>query len=364
MTGKRKSYKASTRRHRKREDGTEELGDFSDEEDGESLERKIARLRREIEEIKEEAGKRRTEKLNAAGKQDGHDGDSSEVDEDDAAKLSHMLDSISMTQSGKINTSSSKLAKALSSNLPSFVQNPATITPQKPSNPTTYTVTYAPEYQQNRALVKAADFDSRLTLIERALGISSVAEPAIDVKGAPLTILPTLDALQRQVLVLSESSPSSLDSISRRVRTLTQETERLDEARKSAKKAQDDLREVGGDVKVGNSNDLGDSEQVAKINALYGTLATIETLSPLLPSLLDRLRSLRAIHADAAIASQNLERVAKRQEDLEAEIKKWRQGLEKVEETMKQGEKTMGVNMKVVEGWVKELEQKMAIIGN
>ena len=101
------------------------------------------------------------------------------------------------------------------------------------------------------------------------------------------------------------------------------------------------------------------ASQVAKINALYGTLPTIEGLSPLLPSLLDRLRSLRAIHADAATASEGLERVERRQTEMADDIKRWKEGLEKVEKAMKQGETVMGGNMKVVEGWVKELEQKM-----
>ncbi|KAJ8123359.1 hypothetical protein O1611_g9611 [Lasiodiplodia mahajangana] len=45
VNGKRKSYRASSKRHRILKDGTAEIGDLSDEEEGESLERKIA-LRR------------------------------------------------------------------------------------------------------------------------------------------------------------------------------------------------------------------------------------------------------------------------------------------------------------------------------
>jgi nuclear migration protein JNM1 len=109
----------------------------------------------------------------------------------------------------------------------------------------------------------------------------------------------------------------------------------------------------------GELHGLEDPEQIAKVNALYGTLATIESLSPMLPAVLDRLRSLRAIHADAATASESLGRVEKRQEDMGTEIQRWREGLEKVEAAMLEGEKTMGGNMTVVEGWVKELEAKM-----
>lgn len=359
VNGKRKSYKASSRRQQKREDGTEVLGDISDEEDGESLDRKLARLRREIEEVKEEFGKRNYEKQKANGLLPDDDG---LVGEDEAAKLSKMLDGISVSQGSTNGSAGARLAKSLGSSIKSSEPPQMTTMPQKGGEATTYTVSYAPDYQQSHTFARAADFDSRLTLLEKALGITSTAIPTLDSKGVPMAVLPTLDRLQRQISVITEASPSSLDSISRRVRTLTQEAERLDEARKSAKAAQEELRAANGDTptKTGDSEDGQDSDQVAKINALYGTLSTIENLAPILPSLLDRLRSLRAIHTDAATASETLDKVAKRQEDMAADIKKWREGLEKVEQAMKQSETVMGGNMKVIEGWVKDLEERMA----
>ncbi|RFU32451.1 hypothetical protein B7463_g3883, partial [Scytalidium lignicola] len=347
VTAKRKSYKVSTRKQRVREDGTEEYGDFSDEEDGESLERKVARLKREMEEVKEEYNKRKSEKRSQSGEQDG-------VVDQDIVVLTSMLDGISGAQNTSA-TAAAKLAQDVASSLKASE-------PAKPSaastGPATYTVTYAPDFNQNHALAKAADFDDRLTFLEKVLGLSSGSAAGLEVDGVPKAILPTLDILHRQLSVISESTPSSLDSISRRVRTLTQEAEKLEEARKKAKAAQDSIKAASGDVSPEESS--GDSEQTAKINALYGTLPTIEKLSPLLPSLLDRLRSLRAIHTDAATASESLGRAEKRQADMATEIKKWREGLEKVEEAMKQGETVMGGNMKVVEGWVKELEEQMA----
>uniref|UniRef100_A0A8H7NCP5 Uncharacterized protein n=1 Tax=Bionectria ochroleuca TaxID=29856 RepID=A0A8H7NCP5_BIOOC len=59
VDGKRKSYKASSRRQRILQDGTEELGDLSDDDDDESLERRIARLKREVEEAKDEYSRRK-----------------------------------------------------------------------------------------------------------------------------------------------------------------------------------------------------------------------------------------------------------------------------------------------------------------
>jgi nuclear migration protein JNM1 len=310
------------------------------------LERKLARLKREIEEVKEEYGRRQAENRDAVG-QDSRDLGS------DVTSLSRMLDGVSVTSGTNTASASAKFAKDLGTGIKA---NGPPQTSQGTGDPATYTVTYAPTYQQSHALAKAADFDGRLALLEKALGISPAELPSLNGSSTHRAILPTLDTLQRQISVISESTPSSLDSISRRVRTLTQDAERLEESRKAAKAAQDVLRAAGGDV---TSEEGEDSEQVAKINALYGTLSTIENLAPLLPSLLDRLRSLRAIHADAATAGESLDRAEKKQAEMASDIKKWREGLEKVEAAMMSGETVMSGNMKVVETWVKELEQKM-----
>ncbi|OWP06981.1 hypothetical protein B2J93_7715 [Marssonina coronariae] len=346
VTAKRKSYKASTRRQRNREDGTEEYGDFSDDEDGESLERKVARLRREIEEVKEEYAKRQ-----AAG-QDGDELGPEDLGQDVTA-LNKMLDGMSVRKGPTNKSAGGKFAKDLGTGIKA---NGPPQTALGNGEAATYTITYAPTYQQSHALAKAADFDGRLALLEKALGISAAELPSSTANGIPKPILPTLDTLQRQISVILESTPSSLDSIGRRVRSLAKEAEDLEMARKRAKVAQDELRASGVDVAEDEDED---SEQTAKINALYGTLPTIENIAPLLPPLLERLRSLRAIHADAATASGSLDQVEKQQAEMAADIKKWRDGLEKVEEALEQGEKVSIGNMKAIEGWVKELEQKM-----
>lgn len=300
-------------------------------------------MRREIEEVKEEYARKIAEKKDV--------GDKQEVNEDDVSSLSRILDGLSALRT-KPATTGGKLARDLGTGIQA--SGPPQVV-QRAGEQATYTVTYAPIYQQSHALAKAADFDGRLAMLEKSLGLSSNALPTSGA-SVPRAILPTLETLQRQISLLNDSTPSSLDSISRRVRTLTQEAEQLEEARKSAKAARDALKAAGGDIAA---EDGEDSEQVSKINALYGTLSTIENLAPLLPSLLDRLRSLRAIHADAATASESLERAERRQADMAGDIKKWREGLEKVEEAMKNAETVMSGNMKVVEGWVKELEAKV-----
>jgi nuclear migration protein JNM1 len=217
----------------------------------------------------------------------------------------------------------------------------------------TYTLTYAPTYEQSHALAKATDFDRRLLMLEKGLGINASLMPEADANGLPRAILPTLDSMNKQISTLAEASTANLDAISRRVRTLAQEQDKLNDSREKARS----LREELG--RNGSSAQTEETEQEAKINALYGILPTIENLTPILPPLLDRLRSLRAIHSDAATASETLTRIERQQAEMAAELKQWNEGLAKIEAAVKDGSVSIEKNKQVMEEWVKDLEERM-----
>ncbi|KAG5959036.1 hypothetical protein E4U57_000984 [Claviceps arundinis] len=341
VDGKRKSYRASSRRQRILHDGTYELGDLSgDDDDGgddESLERKIARLKREVEEAKAEYMKRSTT--------NSGDSQSEAISTEVLRSLSHVLDQIAKPLG--VDTSQAPINAAV----PKFTSvNQAEGVPAEDG--ATYTIKYAPSYEQSHALAKAADFDRRLLMLENTLGIGSSATETGS-NGLLRAILPTIDGLEKQVSTLSQASTSNLDAISRRVRTLAAEQDKLNETREKAKALREELGKQ-------NPAPVDESEQESKIKALYGILPTIENLTPMLPPLLDRLRSLRAIHADAATASQTLERIESQQIEMTGELKLWKEGLEKVEHSMKDGETLMKENVKVMEGWIQDLEARAA----
>lgn len=337
VDGKRMLYRASSRRQRILEDGTRELGDFSDDDDEERLERRIARLKREVEEAKEDYD-RQTSAVT--------------VQTDDAGPNDERLETLSRVLDGISNPTG--FGAVLGTSKPAPEDKTGGTGESAAAEGPTYTVTYAPSYQQSHALAKAADFDRRLVMVEQALGISSSSMLEAGRDGLPRAILPTLDTMEKQISTLSQASTANLDAISRRVRTLATEQDKLNDAREKAKA----LREELG--KHAPTSPTDDSEQEAKINALYGILPTIEGLTPMLPPLLDRLRSLRAIHADAATASQTLERIEAQQADMTGELKQWRDGLEKMEGAMRNGDAAVKDNVKVMEGWVKDLEERMA----
>lgn len=370
VNSKRKSYMVTNRRHRILEDGTEELGDFSDDEEPETLDRKVKRLQREVEEARAEYANQKATAQNDSIAE-------STTSENEIDSLSRILESISFPEKAlqAPNATSGGTGVGPVETHPDL-ENAQTFS--KDGDAATYTVTYAPTYQQIHALAKAADFDKRLLLLESALGIGSSAAPELDSGGLSRAILPTLETLTKQIGTLSSASTVSLDGLSRRVRTLIKDAIDLEKSRKLAKAAQDALESTQLQPALKEMVTHGDedepkkeseqiaqlntmySEQTTKINALYGTLSTIENLAPLLPPLLDRLRSLRAIHADAAVASETLDHLEQNQSDMAAEIRSWREGLDKVEAAMRDGDASMDKNAKVVDGWVKDLEKRVA----
>jgi nuclear migration protein JNM1 len=336
VDGKRKSYKASSRRQRILQDGTEELGDLSDDDDDESLERRLARLRREVEEVKERYAKRKTA---AEASPDATSTD------DKVESLSQALEDLTQSAGTKSVTVVSRLARPAA---------PATETVESGlDGGPTYTLTYAPSYEQSHSLNKVAEFDRRLLALERGLGIDATSLPEAGTTGLPRAILPGLDSLEKQITTLMQASTASLDALSRRVRTLVQDQDNLNKSREKSKA----LREELG--KHAPSSQTEESDQEAKINALYAILPSIESLTPILPPLLDRLRSLRAIHADAASASETLDALQQQQTEMAGELKQWREGLDKMEQAMGEGDTAMKGNMKVMEGWVKDLEERV-----
>lgn len=330
---------------------------MSDDGD-ESLERKVARLRQEVAEVKGEFERRRT------GAENGEKSVAKD-EEDTLDALGRVLDGSDAVHA---NGAASRIVKKLgsASRVNDISKDISTTESHDQSrNGTAYTVTYAPSYHHNHALSKVADFDTRLTFIETVLGIDTIPLPTQE-RLPTRAIFPVLDNLDRQIYTLSSSTESSLDSINRRVRQLTQDAQKLGEARAAAKAAEDALspdEDEPGRPLPAIDDETQDPELISKINALYGTLTTIESLAPLLPSVLDRLRSLQSVHADAASASQSLAQLETRQENMAQELKCWREGLEKVESAMEEGERTMAGNVSVVEEWVKELEDRTKSLG-
>ncbi|KAI9737085.1 MAG: hypothetical protein M1834_000675 [Cirrosporium novae-zelandiae] len=372
IDNKRKSYRTSTRRRRRHEDGTEELGDLSDEED-ESLERKVARLRREVEECKEEYARRRAERESQGEKMadmvDEEQEDLVEGEDGGLKALSMALSVLTTTTTTASTSASGALVAKLNKPTPQFTPaTTAALTPTPPSQPPLPSAEIS-----TPSLTKAALLETRLTALESLLGLPAALPSSLDPSPTPTPILPTLANLTNQITTVSSATPASLDAIARRVRQLTSDAQKLEASRRAAKEAESQLLSSSSSLDHDNDTTASDSEtekekdpttqendtKTTKLHALYALLPTIETLSPLLPPLLARLRSLHSIHLSAGQAGQLLDEVEKKQEDLDKELKVWGEGLEKLEGKMEAERGVWKGNVGVVEGWVKELEGRV-----
>lgn len=360
INGERKSYQIKSRRRRRRgtvteEENEEEEDDWSEDEEPtpEGLRRRLARLTREAAELKSEL-----ERKEAEGEK---------LDMEGVGSLEENLGALNTTIAHGERSAQERLKQRLDSKpttaQASDIKSSSTATGDGVSG---YTITYVPTYNSSHALAKAASFDTRLAAIEAMLGADSTTIPTQDHSAYRKPVLPTLDILDKQITTLSSTSAATLEGVHKRVQALVRETERLEEARRAARHAHDSLPspQAGrSGERASSSGDgelaLDDPEQVAKINALHGTLPTIEALAPVLPGLLDRLRSLRLLHTDAANAENSLNELEKKQAEMDSEIAEWQESLEKVESMLGQAESNTKANMKVVEGWVSDLSGRV-----
>lgn len=360
INDERKSYQIKSRRRRRRgtvtgEDDEEEDDNWSDDEEPtqEGLRRRLARLTREAAELKSELERKRAE--------------GEEMDLDGLGSLDQNLGALSTAIAHGERSAQERLKQKLDAKpiAQQSTEGNEDSTATEAGGPG-YTISYAPTFSSSHALAKAASFDTRLAVIEAILGADSTSIPTQDHSAYRKPVLPTLDILDKQITTLSSTSAATLEGVHKRVQALVRETERLEEARRAAKDAQDSLSSPqagrAGDRGSGPSDGelaLDDPEQIAKINALHGTLPTIEALAPILPGLLDRLRSLRLLHTDAANAGNSLNELEKKQAEMDSEISEWQESLDKVESMLGQAESNTKANMKVVEGWVSDLSGRV-----
>jgi nuclear migration protein JNM1 len=358
-SGERQSYRTRSRRRRRAYD--DESGSESDEE---TLQGRIARLKREAEEVRIMLAKRDEAE------------DKEETDGNDIDELDELLRGLKAPSASARKSEEAFLASLSQKPPPTTTE---TSQPQPPTHPST-----------NAAI---ASFSDRLSALETTLGLHSI-DPSTT------SILPTLSTLTTQLDTLTSllsptpntssstistsNSQLNLDTLSTRLATLTHSASTLTQTRKSALLALQDLHDSRQRLLLSNSrssskpgtqtqsqlNDISAtenalhsnlflSEQSAKISALYQVLPTITKLQPLLPIVLERLRSLSVIHTGAGEARGELEDLVSRQEEMKREVGRWMEAVEKVEGSIAEMRQGMREDVEGISGVVGGLEERM-----
>lgn len=189
----------------------------------------------------------------------------------------------------------------------------------------------------------------------------------------PSSLLQSVSRLDHLLTLLTQ--PRHLDSISRRVKVLVSDLERIHESRRKL----GDTRPLhvalsggmtlttGGDGTAGTKSTLSSStngsgtssslppDAMQKIDELFALLPRIDPLLPLAPRLLTRLQSLSTLHASAATFSESLSSL-KGQVDALGESE---QGLKEVIDGL---EKSFEENEARVKGNLEAMDKRVAAV--
>ena len=178
--------------------------------------------------------------------------------------------------------------------------------------------------------------------------------------------------MEHQLQLLTQ--PRHLDTISRRVKLLVNDLERIHEARRKI----GDTRPLNVALSSGISISTGSvgllptlsaggsgSDQplppdaLQKIDSLFSLLPRLEPLVPLTPHLLNRLRSLSTLHAASQTFSTDLQDAEGSLESLKQSEGFLKDLLVGLQESLENNQKTVSSNMASLGGRVDELLQRL-----
>ncbi|KAK0932384.1 hypothetical protein LTR29_016022 [Friedmanniomyces endolithicus] len=317
------------------------LGGSEGEEEG--LEGRLARLRREVEECRVLAGGVRVGGGDEGGEGEnegeGGDGGAGGVGVEEVDGLGRLLASI------QVPVARDRRKGQQSAPRPPAVNGAGT----------QEALGLDEDVSDEQTLSRVADFDTRLSELEQALGISSLDAATADALATP--VLPSLTALDQQLSALaSATSLTHLEAASSRIQKLRGEAEQLSQTPAMKTPA------TNGNASESDSAHSLSQDDMDKLQHLFQLLPNLQSLSPTVPALLARLRSLRTLHTSAANAAAELDEVERRQAQMDEELAQWRNGLSRVEKVVGQASEANGANGRFVDEWVKDLEGRVRAV--
>ena len=180
----------------------------------------------------------------------------------------------------------------------------------------------------------------------------------------PLAI--SVSRLEHQLTLLTQ--PRHLDAISRRVKVLTTELERMHEAKRKAPNysagGADGNSKREGSTSRSNADGTStagelDVETSQRLAALFSMQQRMEPLLPLASSLLARMRSLASLHASSSSFSGKLDQVVNADDHLKAGQEEVKTILKEVEGSLERNQTTLIGNLEAVEKRMESLVDRI-----
>ncbi|GAA6053808.1 hypothetical protein JCM3770_003046 [Rhodotorula araucariae] len=208
--------------------------------------------------------------------------------------------------------------------------------------------------------------EKRVAELELALGVSGA--DVSEVSAHPAPVVPTLQRLEHLLTLLT--NPRHLDSISRRVKVLVSDLERIHDSRRKLGDTRPLNVALQGGMTLATPASSTSStaattttaasgslapDQAQKLDALAALLPRLEPLVPLAPRLLARLRSLSALHAAAGAFADDVAALRGEVGRLAESEGGLREVLEGLEASVKDNEARTRANLESMERRVEDV---------
>ncbi|KAA8908969.1 hypothetical protein TRICI_004686 [Trichomonascus ciferrii] len=192
-----------------------------------------------------------------------------------------------------------------------------------------------------RYLNRFTDLETRLTKVEEKIGATNIKRP----------ILPSIDELRNRINLVS-NTPSGLEKAVANLKDLAIAVEKL----KTAKQ-----RPTSASAQQQQEVAVRDEEiDMKKVNEIYQRLPLVDNLSALVPVLIARLKSLQGIHADAEVSTEAMRDIDHTIQTIASEFKQWTETLHTVETKLREMDNKMKQNRQEISEWVQNMETRIS----
>ncbi|KAM3578938.1 hypothetical protein VKS41_008477 [Umbelopsis sp. WA50703] len=220
----------------------------------------------------------------------------------------------------------------------------------------TYELFYNPNTAQHLKQAQIADIDSRIAKLEQLVGFSSGDNVDSLPNNMPSSsIVALVSRLEKQIAVLSQ--PRHLDMISRRVKLVNSELEKLNEL-KSGKRGDSNSNMAYGTDQA-NTGVVSDNME-EKINSLFNIMNKVEPLINLTPALLARLKALQGLHTEAATFSKSIKMVSEEQGKITEDLQNLGGASRQLTKTFEENEANIQSNIKVMDDRITDLLERIS----
>ncbi|CAL1707954.1 unnamed protein product [Somion occarium] len=207
-----------------------------------------------------------------------------------------------------------------------------------------------------------AEMDKRVGELEKLIGSSGTALD--ELSPLPPPILPLLTRLNTQLTLLTQ--PRHIDSISRRLKLLLSDLDRVSNANaqhlNASQRRQGSHHAPVSSATSPHPSSPSISTQVATSTLQEQLTPILTRLSPMLPHIphiLSRLRTLSTLHTQAASFQSTLESLEEEQRKGRAALEELQRAVEGVENSWKENENVVKTNVKVLEERVEEVQRRL-----